>query len=203
MVDHFLDWLRSVPQPVLYFVLMVLSAVENVLPPVPADVAVALGAFLSSDLRAAALLGTACWLANTASAAGMYFFARSRKDFFRNGWPRKLLTPEAMTALERAYARYGVAGIFVSRFLPTIRAAVTPFAGVVGVSATRALVPAALASALWYAVLVLVGTLVSREWERVNRILAQMSGVLGALGVVLTVMAVLWLWRQSQRRRAE
>jgi membrane protein DedA with SNARE-associated domain len=203
LVDHFLDWLRSVPWPVLYLVLMVLSAVENIFPPVPADVAVALGAFLSNDLRSAAILGTACWLANTASSAGMYWLGRYHREFFRTGWPRKLLTPEAMAALEHAYARYGLVGIFVSRFLPTVRAAVTPFAGIVGVSATRALVPATLASALWYAVLVVVGTLVSREWERVNRLLAQLSGVLGAIGLALTVIAVFWIWRQAQRRRAE
>jgi membrane protein DedA with SNARE-associated domain len=179
---------------------MVLSALENIFPPVPADVAVALGTFLSGDLRAASLLGAACWLANTASAAGMYFLGRYHREYFRRGWPRKLLTSDAMVALERAYARYGLVGIFVSRFLPTIRAAVTPFAGIVGVSAPRALVPASLASLLWYSVLVIVGTLVSREWERVNGLLAQLSSFLGAIGVALTVLGVLWLWRQTRRR---
>jgi membrane protein DedA with SNARE-associated domain len=88
LVDSFLEWLRSVPPVLLYTVLIVLSALENVFPPVPADVAVALGAFLSPSARAAWLLGTACWMANTASAAGMYFLARSHKEFFRRGWPR-------------------------------------------------------------------------------------------------------------------
>jgi membrane protein DedA with SNARE-associated domain len=203
LVDGFLEWLRSVPWPVLYLILMVLSALENVFPPVPADVAVALGAFLSKDLRSASTLGAACWVANMASSAAMYFFARTHKDFFRRGWPRKLLTPEAMAALERAYARYGLVGIFVSRFLPTVRAAVTPFAGVVGVSPMRALVPAGLASALWYAVLVFVGALVSREWDRVQRIVAQMSGVLGLIGLAATAVAGIWIWRQSRRRHAD
>ena len=42
------------------------------------------------------------------------------------------MPPEAIAALENAYARHGEAGIFFSRFLPGVRAAVTPFAGVVG-----------------------------------------------------------------------
>jgi len=200
LVDNVIDWLRSVPTVVLYPVVILLSLVENVFPPVPADVVAALGAFLCPDLRTAALLGAACWLANTASSCGMYFFARSHKDFFHSGWPRRLLTPEAMQELQHAYARWGTAGIFVSRFLPAIRAAVTPFAGVVGLSASRALIPAATASALWYALLVLAGTTLGREWQRVRLVVERGSSVLGAIGVVLTLAAVLWLWRRSRRR---
>jgi membrane protein DedA with SNARE-associated domain len=199
LVDSVIDWLRSVPSGVLYSAVILLSLVENVFPPVPADVVAALGAFLCPDLRTAALLGVACWLANTASSCGMYFLARSHKDFFRHGWPRRLLTPEAMQALEHAYTRYGAAGIFVSRFLPAIRAAVTPFAGVVGLSPARALLPAAGASALWYALLVLAGTTLGREWPHVRHVVESGSTVLGTIGVVLTVLGIVWLWRRSRR----
>ena len=46
-MDPFLSWLASLPTLPTYVVLMLLSALENVFPPVPADVAVALGAFLA------------------------------------------------------------------------------------------------------------------------------------------------------------
>ena len=49
------------------------------------------------------------------------------------------MRPEVLAALEEAYARWGTAGIFLSRFLPGLRAAVPPFAGVAGLSAVRAL----------------------------------------------------------------
>lgn len=202
MVDSLLDWLRSVPTGVLYSVVIVLSLLENVFPPVPADVAMALGAFACRDVPSAVLLGTLCWLANTASSAGMYFFARTHKDFFRHGWPRRLLTPAAMEALEHAYGRYGTIGIFISRFLPAVRAAVTPFAGVVGLSPGRALIPAAAASALWYAFLVFAATALGREWNHVRRVVEEGSSVLGVIGVILTVLAVVWLWRRSRQRRA-
>jgi membrane protein DedA with SNARE-associated domain len=135
VIDSFIEWLAATPPGILYAVLIVLSALENVFPPVPADVAVALGAFLSHrGVTSAPLVGVLCWAANAASASGMYFFARAHKDFVRRGWPSRILTPEAMVALEKAYERHGTAGIFLSRFLPGIRAAVTPFAGVVGLS---------------------------------------------------------------------
>src|SRR5262249_13593008 len=113
---------------------MALSALENVFPPVPADTAVALGAFLARrGLVSVVPLALLCWLANIASAAGTYFVGRSHgRAFFEAGWGRKLMPPEVLSALSEAYARWGTWGIFVSRFLPGLRAAVPPFAGVAG-----------------------------------------------------------------------
>ena len=131
MVDRFLDWVTQLPELAVYIVLMALSALENIFPPVPADVAVVLGGFLAQrGLTSAPVLGVACWLANTTSAAAMYFYARRRGPrFFESGWRRKLMPPEAIAAIQTAYERHGVLGIFLSRFLPGVRAAVTPFAG--------------------------------------------------------------------------
>ena len=47
MLERLLDALASLPLVPTYLVLMALSALENVFPPVPADTAVALGAFLA------------------------------------------------------------------------------------------------------------------------------------------------------------
>ena len=43
-----LAWVSQLPPVAIYSVLALLAAVENVIPPVPSDAAVALGAFLSN-----------------------------------------------------------------------------------------------------------------------------------------------------------
>ena len=81
MGEGFVAWVQGLPGAAVYAVLVLLSALENVFPPVPADVAVVLGAFLAREgVMSAPLLGFICWLANTASAAGMYFFARAHAE---------------------------------------------------------------------------------------------------------------------------
>jgi membrane protein DedA with SNARE-associated domain len=141
-----------------------------------------------------------CWLANTASSAAMFAFARSHgKAFFREGWGRKLMPPEVLAALQEAYERWGVLGIFASRFLPGVRAAVTPFAGVVGMPAARALVPAALASAIWYALLAWAGYAVASNWEAVKGLVGDANRALGIAAAVATVLAAFWIWRRSRR----
>lgn len=200
MLDRFLEWVAQLPELAVYVVLMALSALENIFPPVPADVAVVLGAFLAQrGLTSAPVLGAACWLANTTSAAAMYFYARRRGPrFFESGWRRKLMPPETIAVLQTAYERHGMLGIFLSRFLPGIRAAVTPFAGVVGMPPLRALLPAAAASAIWYAVLVGFGSFIGLNWETARSMVDDANRVLAAISVVVTVAIVVWLWRRRR-----
>jgi membrane protein DedA with SNARE-associated domain len=202
VLERLLDALASLPLVPTYLVLMALSALENVFPPVPADTAVALGAFLARRGEVSVVpLVALCWLANVGSAAGTYVLARRHgRGFFRDGWGRKIVPPEVLAALEEAYDRWGVAGIFLSRFLPGLRAAVTPFAGVAGLPPARALVPAAAASAIWYAFLAFAGYELAQNWEAVKSLVADTNRVLGVTALVLAGAAGYWLWRRSRRR---
>ena len=202
MVDAFLEWVSGLPSPAIYATLVLLSAVENVFPPVPADVAVVLGAFLSHrGLTSAPLVGVLCWLANTASSAAVYVYARTHgRRFFAHGWGRRLMTPRTLRALEEAYSRHGTYGIFLSRFLPGLRAGVTPFAGVVGIPAGRALVPAAAASAIWYAFLVAAGAALGQNLAAAVGLINRVNRVLAVVAVAAAMLAALWLWRRHRPR---
>jgi membrane protein DedA with SNARE-associated domain len=202
VADRFLAWVSGLSTPAIYAILILLSALENIFPPVPADVAVVVGAFLSHrGLTSAPLLGFSCWLANTASSTAMYLYARAHgRRFIQEGWPRRFMPPLVMRALEEAYARHGVYGIFLSRFLPGIRAGVTPFAGVVGISPLRALVPSAAASAIWYAFLVAAGTTLGLNLETAKSLLSNTDRVLGLLSLTVVMLVALWVWRRYRQR---
>jgi membrane protein DedA with SNARE-associated domain len=201
VLERLLDALASLPLVPTYLVLMALSALENVFPPVPADTAVALGAFLARRGEVSVVpLAALCWLANLASAAGTYLVGRRHgRGFFRDGWGRKLMPPEVLAALEEAYARWGMSAVFLSRFLPGLRAAVPPFAGVAGLPPARALVPAAIASAIWYAFLAFAGYEVAENWDAVKGLVAGTNRVLGIAALLLAAIALVWLRRRSRR----
>lgn len=204
MLDRFLEWLVALPTVPAYLVLMALSALENVFPPVPADVAVVLGAFLARRAgHSPVVVGLLCWAANTATSGALYFYARAQgRGWLETGWAARLLPPDAVRALETAYARHGMLGIFVSRFLPGVRAAVTPFAGVVGMSPIRALVPAAVASGIWYAVLIAIGAAVGQNWDAARRFVDDLNRVLGVVAALLTLAGGWWLWKRRRRKAA-
>ncbi len=197
-------WLAQLPPAAVYAVLAVLAAIENIIPPVPSDAAVALGAFLTTrGLTTPLGVFIVTWTANLAGAAAVYFVARRYgRRLFATNTGRRLLAPRSLAIIEREYLRFGVAGIFVSRFLPGIRAVVPPFAGLVGLSPLRTFIPMALASGIWYGGIILLASLIGSNWERINRIVVGINQTLGTATLVLLVAAVVWyLLRRRARRR--
>ena len=182
-----------------------MAAIENVIPPVPSDAAVALGAFLTNrGLTTPAGVFLVTWTANLFGAAAVYFVSRRYGPrLFATGTGRRLLAPRSLAIIEREYLRFGVAGIFVSRFLPGIRAVVPPFAGLINLSPARTLIPMGVASAIWYGGITLLGTVIGSEWERINRIVLGVNRTLGIVAVVLILVAVVVYMRSRRRRQKE
>lgn len=175
------------------------------LPPVPSDAAVALGAFLSHrGLTTPLAVFLVTWVANLIGAAAVYWAARRYgRRLFASPTGRRLLAPRSLALIERAYLRLGIGGIFVSRFLPGIRAVVPPFAGLVGLGAWRTFVPMGVASAIWYGGITLVGALLGAEWSHITGLLAGVNRTLGTVALVLLVVAAGWYLLRARARRRE
>ena len=134
----------------------------------------------------------------------MYFVARRYgRRLFATRTGRRLLRPRSLAIIEREYLRFGVAGIFVSRFLPGIRAVVPPFAGLVGLSPLRTLLPMALASGIWYGSITILGTLIGSNWERINQIVTGVNRTLGIATLLLMAVGLVWYLARRRRRQRE
>jgi membrane protein DedA with SNARE-associated domain len=187
-VSDLLDSLLHLPAAAVYGVIAALAAAENVFPPVPADSAVALGAFLSAGGRVSALaVFGITWSANLAGATVVYGLARTAgRAFFQGPIGRRLLNPAALTRLERLHHKYGIWGIFLSRFVPGVRAVGPPFAGIANVGVVRALVPMAVASGLWYGALTLAAATLVRNLDQI----AAFTSGLSRVALVLVILAL-------------
>ncbi len=184
----------------LYVAIGLGAAIENIIPPIPADTFVLLGAFLAARGHAELWLVFACTLvSNVTSATFTYWLARRYgMRFFGGRAGRWLLNERQLEHVAEFYRRWGTPAIFVSRFLPALRAVVPVFAGVTSVSAPRLVVPLVLASALWYGALVYVGGVIGRNWRQVMAIMDSASGWLLAVAVV-ALAAIGWWWVKTRR----
>lgn len=204
MIDSILNWLGSLPPLLVYLVVGLIAAVENVFPPVPADVVALFGGFLSGKGNGnPVVMFLVVWLGNLSTALLMYWVGRRKgTDFFRGRIGRMILQPKQMEKLSRFYQRRGTIVIFVSRFLPMFRAVVPIFAGTSGVGFWRAAIPMALASAAWYGLIVYLGATAGENWEQI-RSAVESSGKWLAIAAGVLAVGVGWWWWKSRREGGE
>jgi membrane protein DedA with SNARE-associated domain len=201
-VDAILVWLESLPVGALYGSLALIAAVENVFPPVPADTVVAFGSFLAArghGTAFGAFLST--WAGNVTGAMLMYAAGRRfGADWLHARLARKGKGEQIEARLERMYGKYGLVAIFMSRFLPGVRAIVPPFAGALRVPPVRAGLMIALASAVWYGAVTLVAYRLGENWEQASAVLreGQRSLMSGVAAVAVVALAV-WFFRRRRR----
>lgn len=199
MLQQLLDWLAGLPGLALYGALGVVAGVENVFPPFPADTVVAFGGYIAGrGGRSLAAAFLSVWIGNVAGAMLMYALGR------RYGADRLIAhmgggdADRARTRLQSLYGRYGIAALFVSRFLPAVRGFVPPLAGAARVPAPRAFLVMALASGVWYGT---ICYLAFRFSNNVDALLAAVASSGRWIGVAATAIAAIALLVWLVRRR--
>ena len=201
MIDQLIAWLNGLPGPLVYLVIGAFAGLENVFPPVPADVIALAGGFLAGQGTISPLGAfLVVWLCNVGGALLVYWVGRRYgASFFSGRVGRMLLQPQQMERLGALYARHGAKVIFFSRYLPGFRAVVPIFAGTSGMGWIRTAVPIALASGLWYGLIVYLGATAGRNWEQI-RATVESSGRWLAVAAVVLFLLMGWSWWRSREK---
>lgn len=199
MSSGFIAWLTSVPLGALYLIMALFAAVENVFPPIPADTVVALGSWLAARGQGSPVWAfLSVWIGNIAGAAAMYFVGRRHGTAWIERRFPKIADEKSENRFRELHRKYGAASLFLSRFIPGVRALVPPFAGALRLPAMSSLVSIAVASGIWYG---LVSYLAFRagaaDWNALTgRISSVGRWIAVGAGVVLAVGALAWWVRQ-------
>ena len=199
-MEAFLDQLSAMPVPALYAALAVVAALENIFPPVPADTVVAFGSFLAARGQGTALgVLVTTWAGNLAGA--MLIYAVGRR-YGAERLERRMLgdrAAEAESRLRTLYGKYGLTALFLSRFLPGVRAIVPPLAGALRVPAVRAAVAMGAASAVWYGAISYLAFRIGADWDQLSGAVSRYGRVAAITGGVLALLAVA-TWFLVRRR---
>jgi membrane protein DedA with SNARE-associated domain len=196
------DALLGAAQPLVYLLLALFAAGENLVPPLPADVVVLVGAFLTRRGEGSAWVTfLVVWCANVGGALLVYAAGRRwGPAFFSGRMGSFILQPGQLARLELLYRRRGFVVIFLSRLLPMFRSVVPVFAGVSGIGFWRTFAPVAAASALWYGCIVVIGSVAADNLERLLLVFAVFGRFLGVVGGPPAAVLA-WLWWATRTRR--
>lgn len=193
-----LEWLSSLPTWALYSSLALIAAAENVFPPIPADTVVGVGSFLAARGSGSLIVAaTSIWAGNLLGAVGMYFVGRR---YGSAALMKRMGGADAEARVAKMYSSYGVWALFVSRFLPGVRAVVPPVAGALKIPLAKVLPAMAVASALWYGAIAWLGFRFGQNLEELQRLIGSATRTSGlvAIAIVVVALGVFW-WRRRSR----
>jgi membrane protein DedA with SNARE-associated domain len=191
-----LDWLITLSPATLYAVIALAAAIENLVPPFPSDVVVAFGSFVVAQGRQGTMFGVflATWLGNVSGAMVVYGLGRR---YGAERLERRLAGKKAASRdarIRHLFERFGMPAVFLSRFIPGVRAIVPAFAGALRLSPTWTTTMIASASALWYGLITVVAFRVGSDWEKLRSTVGEYSKTAAIVASVIVALGIVaWL----------
>ncbi len=203
-LDVFLEFLRTLPDTLIYLLLGVSAFLENILPPIPGDTITAFGAFLvgtgrlgfvgvyvSTTVGSVAGFMALFWVGDR---LGNKFFLEKDIRFFR---------AEKISRAAAWFQRYGYLLILSNRFFPGIRSAISIAGGASGLKYPLAGVLALVSSSVWNLIWIFLGYSLGNNWDTVKENLVRIMTryhlvVLIAAGSVILLLLLRKLLRKNR-----
>jgi len=202
-IESIINSLSALPLPALYLAIFVISAVENIFPPFPADAVVALGSFLAARGTGSPYTTFLfAWTGNLMGAAFTFFMGRRYGSGPFLARLEKWVGKDAEARFMKLYERYGLPALFVSRFLPAVRSLVPPLAGAMKLPVIPVALAVAAASGIWFAFITWISFRAGADWDVLYASIVHSSKIvaLGA-GLLVLVIAIGLYVRQRRKRR--
>lgn len=168
-MTEFVDWVVSLPDPLVWLALFAAAGIEYVFPPFPGDVIVLAGSVLmGSQGYNVVPVFVAVTAGSTLGAWADYelgrWLARPGTTFLHRWFDRPAVS-RTVRRMKAGFAKHGDFYLVINRFLPGVRAFFFVAAGMAGFRRARTMVIATLAALLWNGMIVLVGLAIGTNLE--------------------------------------
>ena len=199
-------WITSIMEDYGYMGIFFLILMENVFPPIPSEIVLTVGGFMTTT---AGLSVTGVIAASTAgSVAGaviLYYIGRWLSVERLEGLVEKYgkwlrLKKTDLHKADAWFDRYGVWAVFFGRLVPVVRSLISVPAGMSGMKVKMFLLFTIAGTLIWNTILVVLGAAVGENREVIMRQLELYSN---AVYILLAVGAVVGIWIFIRKRRKD
>ncbi len=200
---EFLENLFSQISPAMAYLILGVSAyTENVVPPIPGDTVVILGAYLVStgqlDFWGVYVSTT---IGSVAGFVTMYYIGRKfGRSFIYKKSRSRIFKEEDIRKTEIWFGKWGYWVIAANRFLSGTRSIISLFAGLFHLNVLLVVALSIVSAAIWNGLLIFAGMLVGKNWEIISDIISQYNKIL----IVLTVFVIGYIiYRKYYKKKSE
>lgn len=181
------DMVISIMNQFGYWGIALLIAIENIFPPIPSEVILTFGGFMTtiSNMKIWGVV-LAATIGSVLGAMVLYSFGRWLNPQRLNRWlGGKLgrilhLKKRDVQRAEKWFVRHGKSTVFFCRFIPIVRSLISIPAGMARMNMGVFLLLTALGTFLWNIVLVYLGAFFGTSWETA-------AGYMNIYSIVVTV----------------
>ncbi|WP_153462873.1 DedA family protein [Sediminibacillus terrae] len=199
------SWLIDIVDKFGYMGIMFLIACENIFPPIPSEVILSFGGFLTttSDLTKTGVVLSAT-AGSVLGAIVLYIIGLqldvSRLEKIVNRWGHLLrLKTSDLHKADSWFDKYGPWTVFFCRFVPLVRSLISIPAGMSNMNVTVFLLLTTAGTLIWNVLLVYVGASIGASWQEIAHSMEAYARVVYLVLIVLVILLAILFFRKRRR----
>ncbi|EAG1698585.1 DedA family protein [Listeria monocytogenes] len=194
-------WITSIMADFGYIGIFVLIMVENLFPPIPSEIILTFGGFMTTvtSLNVVMVIIVAT-LGSVVGAILLYkvasYFGKERltKIVLKNGRILRLKESDIERA-ENFFLKYGSWAVFLCRMIPLIRSLISIPAGMTKMKMSKFLILTTAGSLLWNTVLIGLGAMLGESWSEIVVFMDSFSTIIYSIIAILVVVGLGFFFR--------
>lgn len=202
------NWITETMDTYGYLGILLLIALENIFPPIPSEVILTFGGFMTTTTNMS-IIGVIA-VSTLGSVVGAVILYRiglmldiNRLERIVDKWGHVLrLTKKDIHKAIAWFGRFGVWAVFFGRLIPLIRSLISIPAGMARMNMGTFLLFTTAGTLIWNTLLVNVGAAVGASWEDIVRYMNVYSNVIYFILAVLLVVFVI-LYNKNRKKPQE
>lgn len=194
-------WITSIMADFGYIGIFVLIMVENLFPPIPSEIILTFGGFMTTvtSLNVVMVIIVAT-LGSVVGAILLYkvasYFGKERLTKIVLKYGRILRLKESdIERAESFFLKYGSWAVFLCRMIPLIRSLISIPAGMTKMKMSRFLILTTAGSLLWNTVLIGLGAMLGESWSEIVVFMDSFSTIIYSIIAILVVVGLGFFFR--------
>lgn len=202
------QWITDVMSDYGYWGIFLLIMLENVFPPIPSEVILTLGGFLTTTTDMTIFGVIAVSTAGSLTGAVVLYGVGRLVDVGRlekvidkyGNWLR--LKRADLYKADAWFDRYGVWTVFFGRLVPLIRSLISLPAGMSNMKFNLFILFTTLGTIIWNTILVLIGEAVGENSEEILQMLDLYSNIVYVIIALIGIAAVVYYFKKIRKRNS-
>lgn len=203
-------WIIEIMNQFGYLGIFLLIAIENIFPPIPSEVILLFGGFMStySNMHIVGII-IASTLGSLVGAYILYFigkiFNKERLKRIVRGKIGKVLRlkEKDIDMADDWFDKKGNKTVFFCRFIPIVRSLISIPAGMSEMPLVKFTLYTVIGSLIWNTVLSIAGQTVGENWESILGIFEQYSHIAAIVLVILGIGAIVWFYSKKRTKKGK